>query len=75
MKFANKKYIERNPNIANILDVYKMKGSSGAIAKIAGILSTANNKSVNSIMRTTWIQISSRVERWSIYKHSVNRGV
>ena len=49
MKFAKRKYSERNPKIAKILEVYNIKGSSGAIAKIAGIESTANNKSVNSI--------------------------
>ena len=36
IKFANKKYNERNPKIAKMLDVYKIKGSSGAIAKMAG---------------------------------------
>ncbi|MNY35923.1 hypothetical protein D3C86_1703650 [compost metagenome] len=39
--------------MANILEVYKIIGSSGAIAKMAGIESTANNKSVNSITATT----------------------
>ena len=53
MKFAKRKYSERNPKIAKILEVYNIKGSSGAIAKIAGIESTANNKSVNSITPTT----------------------
>lgn len=48
IKFANKKYNERNPKIAKILDVYKINGSSGAMAKMAGILSTANNKSLLS---------------------------
>ena len=53
IKLANKKYNERNPKMAKILEVYKINGSSGAIAKIAGILSTANNKSVNSTIATT----------------------
>ncbi|MNR14158.1 hypothetical protein D3C85_1306190 [compost metagenome] len=52
MKFDNKKYNARKPRIANILDVYKMNGSF-EIAKIAGIESTANNTSVNSITATT----------------------
>src|SRR5690606_5782035 len=49
IEFANKKYNERSPKIAKILDVYRIKGSSGAMAKIAGILSTAKTKSVISI--------------------------
>ena len=53
MKFAKRKYSALKPKMANILEVYKMKGSSGAIAKIAGIESTANNRSVNSITATT----------------------
>ena len=32
-----------------MFDVYRIKGSSGAMAKIAGILSTAKTKSVISI--------------------------
>src|SRR5690606_11135731 len=42
-------YIEHNPKIANIFDVYNINGSSGVRAKIAGILSTAKTKSVISI--------------------------
>ena len=39
---------------AKILDEYRINGSSGATAKIAGILSTAKIKSVNSInIKTT----------------------
>src|SRR5690606_19382056 len=49
IEFANKKYNERSPKIAKILDVYRIKGSSGAMAKIDGILSTAKTKSVISI--------------------------
>lgn len=53
MKFDNRKYIDLKPKIAKIFEVYKINGSSGAIEKIAGIESTANNKSVNSITPTT----------------------
>ena len=48
-KKDKKKYIERNPSIAKILDVNTKKGSD-VIAKIAGILSKANKISVNSII-------------------------
>jgi hypothetical protein len=53
MKLDSKKYIDLKPRIAKIFDVYNIKGSLGAIEKIAGIESTANNKSVNSITPTT----------------------
>ena len=53
MKLDRRKYIDRSPSIAKIFDVYKIKGSLGAIEKIAGMESTANNKSVNSITPTT----------------------
>ena len=53
IEFANKKYIERKPKIANMFEVYNIKGSSGAIAKIAGIESTAKIKSVDSITTMT----------------------
>ena len=53
IKLDSKKYKERRPNMAKIFDTYKINGSLGAIAKIAGIESTANNKSVNSITPTT----------------------
>ena len=41
--------IRAGQHCAKILDEYKMNGSSGATAKIAGILSTAKTKSVTSI--------------------------
>ena len=44
MKLDSKKYIDLKPRIAKIFDVYNIKGSLGAIEKIAGIESTANNK-------------------------------
>ena len=45
--FANKKYKARSPNIAKILEVNTIKGSS-VIAKIAGMLSTAKISSLTS---------------------------
>ena len=53
MKLANRKYKERSPRIAKIFEVYRMNGSSGAMAKMAGMESTAKIKSVNSITVTT----------------------
>ena len=47
--FARKKYMERNPKIAKILELKTKKGSE-VIAKIAGTLSKANKISVNSII-------------------------
>ena len=52
IKFDNKKYKERKPRMAKILEVYRINGSF-EIAKIAGIESTANKTSVNSITATT----------------------
>ena len=49
---ANKKYIDLNPNMAKILDVNSIIGSFET-ENIAGILSTANNRSVNSTTPTT----------------------
>ena len=52
LNFSNireiKKYIDRNPKIAKILEVNTIKGSA-VIAKMAGILSKANRISVSSI--------------------------
>ena len=53
IKLASKKYKLLKPRIAKILDEYNINGSFGAIAKIAGILSTAKSRSVNSITPTT----------------------
>ncbi|MNQ97484.1 hypothetical protein D3C85_1131380 [compost metagenome] len=53
MKLAKRKYKALKPNMAKMLEVYKINGSSGAIAKIAGMESTAKIKSVNSITATT----------------------
>jgi hypothetical protein len=44
--FDKKKYNDLNPIIAKILELYTINGSV-VTAKIAGILSKANNKSVN----------------------------
>ena len=46
--FANKKYRERSPKIAKILDVKTMRGSL-VTAKIAGTESKAKIMSLNSI--------------------------
>ena len=46
--FAKKKYIERNPRIAKILELKTKKGSD-VIASIAGTLSKANSISITSI--------------------------
>ena len=46
--FAKKKYMERNPSMAKILELKTKKGSE-VIAKIAGTLSTANITSITSI--------------------------
>ncbi len=53
IKLANKKYKDLRPKMAKIFDEYRIKGSFGAIAKIAGIESTAKSKSVNSTTATT----------------------
>jgi hypothetical protein len=53
MKFAKRKYKLLNPKIAKMFDIYRINGSSGAIAKMAGMESTAKSKSVNSITATT----------------------
>ena len=53
MELASKKYIDLKPRIAKILDMYKIKGSSGAIAKMAGIESIAKIKSVDSTTAKT----------------------
>ena len=45
---ARKKYIERNPNMAKILEL-KTRNGSEVIASMAGTLSKANKISVNSI--------------------------
>ena len=47
IKLASRKYKDRKPRIAKIFEVYRMNGSTGAMAKIAGIESTAKIKSVN----------------------------
>lgn len=47
--FDKKKYKDLNPIIAKIFELYTINGSV-VTAKIAGILSSANNKSVNSIV-------------------------
>ncbi len=49
MELANKKYMERKPSTAKILEVYKISGSLGAMAKIAGIESIAKIRSVVSM--------------------------
>ena len=46
--FAKKKYIERNPRMAKILELKTKKGSD-VIAKIAGTLSKAKSISITSI--------------------------
>ena len=46
--FAKKKYIERNPRMAKILELKTKKGSD-VIASIAGTLSKANSISITSI--------------------------
>ena len=69
IKFAKRKYSDRNPKIAKIFDVYRIKGSSGAIAKMAGILSIANNKSVNSTIATTTNKGVATLSPFSIVKN------
>src|SRR5690606_6211931 len=49
MILAKKKYMERRPKIAIMLEENTIKGSS-VIAKIAGILSKAKRISVNSMI-------------------------
>ena len=46
--FAKKKYIDRNPNMAKILELKTKKGSE-VIANIAGTLSIAKTTSITSI--------------------------
>ena len=53
IEFANKKYKDLKPSIAKILEEYNINGSSGATANIAGMESTANIKSVDSITTIT----------------------
>ena len=53
MEFANKKYMDLNPKMAKIFDVYRITGSFGAIAKMAGMESIAKTKSVVSITTNT----------------------
>ena len=52
MKLSRRKKRALNPSMANMLDVYRINGSL-EMAKIAGIESTANSKSVNSMTATT----------------------
>tara|TARA_R110002096_G_scaffold220852_5_gene409424 strand:+ start:512 stop:694 length:183 start_codon:yes stop_codon:yes gene_type:complete len=46
---AKKKYMDRSPRMANILELNTKKGSE-VMAKMAGTLSKAKSTSVNSIM-------------------------
>ncbi|MNT85676.1 hypothetical protein D3C72_2258640 [compost metagenome] len=50
--FTNKKNIDRKPIMAKMFEKNTMYGSL-VTAKIAGIESTANNKSVNSTINNT----------------------
>jgi hypothetical protein len=50
---ASKKYNALNPSMAKMFEVYRIKGSFGAMANMAGIESTAKIRSVNSITATT----------------------
>jgi hypothetical protein len=53
IEFESRKNSDRNPRMAKIFDEYKIKGSLGAMAKIAGMESTAKSKSEDSTMIRT----------------------